>query len=167
MLQPAVVAERRVGLLQPLVNRRRAQGPRGGQLLVGEADTEAARIIFAHFGIGPGHGCPIAVARHIHAPDVRARITVHHPVRQGEANAAALAETGHDAAGNPEISEAAYRTNKRISIWRKSEWPVDDLLDPGLADVGKMLEPHSEAGSDALQIIGQQILSEIPRRFTL
>src|SRR5215475_5369477 len=103
MLEAAVLAEHGVLLLEPVVNRRGLERPRGDQLLVREADAEAARIILAHLGVGVAERGPVAVARHVHAPDVRARITLDHPARQRETDAPALAETRHHAAGHPEI----------------------------------------------------------------
>ena len=137
-LQPVGDAELRALGGEQVVDRRGLERPPGGQFLVGEADGEAARIVLAHLGVGVGHGRPVTVARDIHRPDIGARIACHHPVRQREPDAAALAETGRDAAGDPETGKPAHRSDQRVAIRREGEGPVDDLLDAGLLEGREM-----------------------------
>jgi hypothetical protein len=78
--QPIGDAELRAPCGKQIVDRRGFQRPPGRQLLVGEADGKAARIVFPHLGVGVGHRGPVAVARHVHRPDVEAGIALDHPV---------------------------------------------------------------------------------------
>src|SRR5207245_9431316 len=98
------------------------------------------------------------------APDVEARIAMHHPVGEREADAAALAKAGHDGASAPEIGQALDRTDERIAVEREGEGAVDDLLDAGLLDAGEMLEADLQRRRDAVDIGLQQFMAEIPRR---
>ena len=87
-----------------------------------------------------------------------------HPVGQREADAAALAEAGHDGAGAPEIGQALHRADQRVAVEREGEGAVDDLLDAGLLDAGEMLEADFQRRRDAVEIGRQQFMAEIPRR---
>ncbi len=78
--QPVGGAEHRAGLLKPVVDRRGQQRAGAGQFLVRIADREAARIVFAHLGIGIGERRIIAVAADIHGEDVETGIAMDHPV---------------------------------------------------------------------------------------
>ena len=80
VLEAAVVAPQRVLGLHAVVDGCGLQRARRRQLLVGEADAEAARVVLAHLGVGVAARRPFAVARDIHAPDVGARVAVDHPV---------------------------------------------------------------------------------------
>jgi hypothetical protein len=101
-LQPPAVAHDSVVVAHHDVIKRGGLLRAGGwQFLVGEADREAAGIVLAHLGVGVAQRRPFAEAGYIHAPDVEARIAVHHPVRQRQANAAAL--------GNPAITAQAVQ----------------------------------------------------------
>ena len=165
MLEAAVIAEDRVLCLQALVDGRGAQRTRRREFLVGEADAEAARVVLAHLGVGVGERGPIAVARHVHAPDVGARVAVHHPLREREAHAAALAEARHHAASDPEVAQAAHRADQRVAIRREGKGAVHDLFDARLAELREVLETHLEAGRDAVKVIRQQVLAEVPGGF--
>ena len=122
-----------------VIERRGLLRAGGGQFLVGEADREAAGIVLAHLGVGVGAGRPFAEAGAVHGPDVEAGIAVHHPVREREAHAAALAEARHDAAGEPEIPQTLHRADDRVAVGREGEGPVDDALDAGVGRAGKCL----------------------------
>ena len=110
VLEPAVVAEHRMLGLQPLVDRRGAQRPcRRGAPRSGSGCESAASSSRA-----PWRWCRRASPsrRSARRPSPRCRrpgSPSHHPVRQREADAAALAEAGHHAAGDPEIAQAADR----------------------------------------------------------
>ena len=80
---------------------------------------------------------------------------------------AALAETRHDAASAPEIGEAAHRTDEWVSVWCEGEGAVDDLLYAGILERRKMFETQFERRRDAIDVRGEQIVSEIPRRLGL
>ena len=164
MLEAAVFAEHRVLGLQALVHRRGAQWPRGVQLFVRKTDAEAARIILAHLGVGIFRRGPVAVAGNVHGPDVGARVALGHPVGERKAHAAALAEAGHDAAGHPVVPQALDRAYQRIAVGREGKGAVHDLANADLGQPRKMFERHFQTWGDAFQIIGQQILAEIPGR---
>ncbi len=57
-----------------------------------------------------------------------------------------------------------HRPDQRIAVRRKRERSIDDLADAGLAQRRKVLERDFQARRDALQIVGQQVLAEVPRR---
>ena len=118
MLEAEGRAEHRALRLQPVVDGRHPQRPRRGQLLVREADAEAPRIVLAHLRVRVRHRRPVAEARDVHRPDVEAGIAVDHPVRQREADAAALAESGHHAARRP--SSCASRGSARRPDCRRA-----------------------------------------------
>src|SRR5476651_2135470 len=164
MLKTAAFAEHRVFGDQLVVDRRRAQRPARWQFFVGKADTETARIILAHFGVGVRKRRPVAETRYVHAPDIMAGIALDHPIGERQTDAAALAEAGHHAASDPEVSEAPDRPNERIAVRRESEGAIDDLADADLAEFGEMFERGLEARRDAVEIVGQQVLPEIPWR---
>ena len=60
-----------------------------------------------------------------------------------------------------------HRADQRIAVGREGEGAVDDLADAGLAELGEMLERRLQARRDAVEIVGQQVLAEIPRRLAL
>ncbi len=139
--QPKGHAPLRALRRQKVVDRRGLERPPGRQFLIGEADGKTPRIILAHLGVGVGHRRPVAVARDIHRPDVGAGIALDHPVRQRQANTAALRKPGHDAAGDPEARQAAHRPDQRVAVGREGEGAVDDLLDAGVLEGREMPEP--------------------------
>src|ERR1700677_2595658 len=167
ILKTAIFAEYRIFRDQSVVDRSRAQWARGGQLFVWKADAEAARVILAHLGVGVGQRRPIAESGDVHAPDVVAWIALDHPVGERETDAASLAETGHHAAGDPKVLQSLHGSDQRVAVRRERKRPVDDLADARFAEIGKMLERRLQARRDAIEIVGQQILAEIPRRFAL
>ena len=162
--QPVGGAEHRAGLLQPVVDRRGQQRAGAGQFLVRIADREAARIVFAHLGIGIGERRIIAVAADIHGEDVETGIAMDHPVGERQPDAAALRKAGHDGAGRPEIGHAAHRPDQRIAIRREGEGAVDDAADAGLVEGREMAEADFQLAGNALDILGQQFMAEIPGR---
>jgi hypothetical protein len=160
---PAVAHDRVVVAHHDVVERGGLLRAGGGQFLVGEADREAAGIVLAHLGVGVAQRRPFAEAGYIHAPDVSAGIAVHHPVRQRQANAAALAEPGHDGAGGPVVGQAPDRPDQRVAVRREGEGAVDDLLDAGVFHRREMAEPDFQRRRDAVEIGRQQLMAEIPR----
>ena len=167
MLERAIVAEYRMLGLQALVDRRRAQRPRRGSSSFGKADAEAARIILAHLRVGVGERGPVAVPRDVHAPDIVPGIAIDHPLRERKADAAALAESGHDPAGDPEVARPANGPDQRIAVGGEGEGAVHHFADARLLECREMLEADGEARGDAVEIVGQQVLSEVPRRLAL
>src|SRR5262249_44281951 len=128
---------------------------------------EAPRIILTHLGVRIAKRRPIAETCDIHAPDVEAGIAFDHPICESKADAAALAEARHDAAGDPEILQALDRADERIAVRGESKGGVDDLTDADLAEFREMFEGRLEAGCDAVEIVGEEILAEVPRRLLL
>ena len=84
-----------------------------------------------------------------------------------QADAAALAEAGHDAAGDPVVLQAPHRPDQRVAVRREGEGAVDDLLDAGALERREMLEADLEARRDALEVVRQQLVAEIPGRLAL
>ncbi len=152
----------RIHGLLALIDRGGAQRAGGGQFLIRETDLEPAGIVFPHPGIGIGHCRPIAIARHIHAPDIKARIAIDHPVRQRQADPAALAEPCHNATGAPVILQAAHWTHQRVAIGREGEGSIDDLFDPGALERWEVTEANFQRWRDTIDIFLQQFMAEIP-----
>ena len=144
VLEAAIIAEHRMLRLELLVDRRRSQRPRGRQLFVGKADAEAPRIILTDFRIRVGKRGPVAVTRDVHRPDIGARVAVDDPMRQRQSNAAALTESGHDAARHPEVLQSLDRTEQRIAVGREGERAVHHPLDAGVAHRREMRETDLE-----------------------
>ena len=163
-LKPPRIAHHGALSAHDIVERRRLLRPRGRQFFVRKADGEAARIILAHFFVRVRPCRPFAVARHVHAPDIEAGIAVDHPLREGEADTAALAESRHDSAGDPEIPEPLHRPHQWVAVRRERERTIDHALDAGLGHARKMLVGDLQRGGDAVEIIGQELLAEIPGR---
>src|SRR5262249_11300998 len=67
-------------------------------------------------------------------------------------------------AGDPEVFESPDRTHERVAVRCESEGTVHHLADADLAERRKVLEADLEAGRDALQVIRQKTLREVPRR---
>ena len=149
------------------VERRRPERAPGRQLLAGEADAEFPGVVLAHLGVRIGHGGPVAVAGDVHAPDVGAGIALDHPVRQRQADAAALGQAGHHAAGDPVVLEAAHRPDERVAVRREGEGAVDDAPDAGAPERREMLEADLEARRDALEVVLEQLVPEFPGRLPL
>ena len=61
----------------------------------------------------------------------------------------------------------AHRADQRVAVGREGEGAVDDALDAGAPDRREMLEADFEAGGDAVEVVGQQLVAEIPRRLAL
>ena len=93
LFQPPGHAELRALRLQQIVDRCGFQRSRGRQFFVREPDREAAAVVFLHLGVGIGQRRPVAVARHIHRENIKARIAVDHPVGQRQTDTAALTES--------------------------------------------------------------------------
>ena len=164
MLEPEARAPYRVVGGEPVVDRRGVQWPASRELLVGEGDAEPAAVVLPHLGIGVGEARPVAEAGHVHRPDVFTRIAVDHPAREGEADPAALRETGHHRAGHPAVAHAGHRADQRIAVRREGERPVDHVLDPRLGHRRVVLERDLQRRGDPVEIGGQQLLVEGPRR---
>ncbi len=157
-------AEDGVGGLHAVIEGRGAERAGGREFLVGEGDAEAAAVVFADLGVGPGERGPVAVAGDIHGPDVEAGIAVGHPAGQRQADAAALAEAGHDAAGDPVVGQAADRADEGVAVCGEGEGAVDDALDAGLFQPGEVAEADLEVAGDAVEVRRQEFGLEVPRR---
>ena len=135
---------------------------RGRQFFIREADTEAAGIILAHFLVGVRTRRPFAITRDIHTPDIKARIAMHHPLRECETNTTTLTEACHHRAGDPVIRKTLHRANERIAIRREGEGAVDDFLDAGFRHGREMLVADFKRWRDTIEIRLQQFRAEIP-----
>ena len=167
MLKPVGPAEHGAFPVERIVDRRGPERASRRQLLAGEADAESPRVVLAHLGVRIGHGGPVAVAGDVHAPDVGAGIALDHPVRQRQADAAALGQAGHHAAGDPVVPKAPHRPNERVAVRREGEGAVDDAPDAGAPERREMLEADLEARRDALEVVLEQLVPELPGRLPL
>ena len=156
-------AEARSSRLLRVVARRHLQRPAGGQLLVRIGDHKTPRIELrgglAQIAV-VARKC--AVARDVHAEDVRARITIHHPVGEHQADRPALRKPGHAPAGGPVIAEPGHWADQRITVRREREGAVDPLADAGVLQTWKALEADVEFRADAVDVFGDQIHAIVP-----
>ncbi len=89
---------------------------------------------------------------------------MRHPLGQREPDAAALGKPRHYATSRPVIAQATHGPDQRIAVRGEREWPVHDLLDAGAPDGWEVLEADLEMRRQALQIVGQELHVEVPRR---
>ena len=148
--QPPRISHHRALRAHHVVQSRRLLRPGSRQLFVREPDRKPPRIVLAHFLVRVRPCCPLAEARHIHAPDVETRIAIHHPLRQRQSHAAALRKARHDGTGHPEIPHSLYRTHQRIAIGRERERTIDHALDTGLGHGREMLIGDLQRRRDSL-----------------
>ena len=147
-----------------VVQRSGLQRTACGQFFVRKADAKAPRIVLAHLGVGIGAGGPVAIARNVHAPDVKAGVAVDHPVGERQPDAAALAETGHHAAGTPEIGATLHGTYQRVAVGCEGEGAIDDAFDARVFQGREVLEGDLQRGRNAVQVGLQQLLAKAPGR---
>ena len=159
---PAVAHDRAL-CAHHVVQRRGLLRAGCGQFFVGEADAKAPRIVLAHLGVGVVAGGPVAVARHVHAPNVKAGVAIDHPVGERQTDAATLAETGHHTAGAPEVAQAFDRAHQGVAVGGEGEGAVDHALDAGVFQSGEVLEGDFQRRRDAVQVGLQQLLAKTPR----
>ena len=162
-LEPPRSSELGARLAHPVVDRGRAERAGGGKLLVRIADGEPARVVLLHLVEGVRHGRPVAEAGHVHREHVGPRVAVHHPVRDREPDPASLGEAGHHPARDPEPVESPDRTDERVAVRRERERPVHDLLDPCVLERREMLEADLERGRDPVDVLGEELVAEVPR----
>ena len=89
---------------QSVVDRGGQEWPGSRQLLVRECDLKPPPVILLDLRIRVAECRVVAEPGDVHRPDIHPGIglvTGRHPGRQGEADAAALGQPGHDAARNP------------------------------------------------------------------
>ena len=159
---PAVAHDRAL-CAHHVVQRRGLLRAGCGQFFVGEADAKAPRIVLAHLGVGVVAGGPVAVARHVHAPNIKAGVAIDHPVGERQTDAATLTETGHHTAGAPEVAQAFDRAHQGVAVGCEGEGAVDHALDAGVFQGGEMLEGDFQRRRDAVQVGLQQLLAKTPR----
>ena len=162
VLQTEARTPHRVVGRETVVDRRRVQWASGRELLVGERDAEAARVVLAHLGVGVGERRVVAVPGDIHAPDVGTGIAVHHPVGEAEADSTALREAGHDGTCAPHALHPLDRADQGIAIGAEREGAVDELLDAGTANGGEVFEAARQFRRDAIEVVGEQLEHEVP-----
>ena len=127
-------------------------GPGTRQFFIREFDRETARIILAHFFIGIAARGPFAKARNIHGPHIKTGVAIHHPLRQRQANATALAEARHHTTSAPEIFQALHRPHQGIAIGRESERPIDHALDANIGNGRKMFVTQFQVWRNSVKI---------------
>ncbi|CAB4653751.1 unannotated protein [freshwater metagenome] len=147
---------------QAVVDRCGVQWSCCCKLLVREGNTESTRIVFAHLRIGVFQRCKVAVAGHVHAPNVCAWVAVHHPVGKRKPNASTLRQAGHNCTSRPHSSHAFDWPHERVAVWRECERAVDELLNSCTSHGGEVCKAALELWSNALQIVWQQLEYEIP-----
>ena len=158
-------AKDRVQCLLFLIDRGGAKRSCCGQFFIGKGDLKPPGVVLPHLGAGVGHGGPVAEAGNIHSPDVKARVTMHHPVGQGESHTAALTEAGHHTTGAPEIAKPPDRSDQRIAIRRECERPVDNLFNARMFKRGEMSKSHFQGWCNPIEVFLQQFVSKVPWGF--
>ncbi len=106
--------------------------------------------------------CPVAGV--VHAVDVGARFTFHHPFRQRLADPAALQEARHDPAGKPVVLLAAYRPHQRVAVGREGEGTIDPAPDADAVEHRKAIEGKGQFIRDAVNILLDQVEAIVPGR---
>ena len=162
MLEPVARPEDRVLRPPRAVGGGGDEGAPGRQLLVGVADGEAALVVLAHLDPGVGAGAPVAEARHVHREHVAGGLALHHPLREREADAAALAEARHHRAGAPVAGQPRHRADERVAVRGEGEGAVDDALDAGVLQAGVAPERDVQLVAHALRLVGEQLVPEVP-----
>ncbi len=105
-----------------------------------------------------------AEARDVHREHIHARLALGDPLRDREADAAALAEASHHAAREEVVGEAAHRPDDRVAVGREHHAAVDDALDAAVGEAGIALHRDLERAPDPVDVVGQQLVREILRR---
>ena len=100
----------------------------------------------------------------VHREHVHAGVALDDPVGEREADAAALREACHHAAGEIEVAQPRHRPDQRIAVRREGERAVDHPLDAGARDRREVREGDLEAGRDAVEVRRQQLVAEVGRR---
>ena len=86
---------------------------------------------------------------------------------EGETHATALTESCHHAACAPIIFQPTHRADQGIAVRSECKRPIDDFLDAGLFECGKVLKRDLERRHDPLDVGLQQLVAEGPRRLVL
>ena len=133
------------------------QGAPGGEFFVGEGNAETVAVVFHNLGLGVAGGSPIAKAGYVHAPNVVAGVAGGHPVGHGEADAAALAETSHDAGCDPVASLPSYRPDNWVAIGGKSKGAVNDLFDSYIVENREVVEANFKRGGESFNVGGEEL----------
>ncbi len=163
-LEPELVAPDCAKIVKDVIHRSRPVRSGGGALFVGVADGEAFLIEFNDFRDGVARGDPLAVAGDVEAGHVALCLAFDHPLRKGQADAAALGEAGHDGAGGPEVAQARDGADEGVAVGGEGEGAVDDALDAGALEHGEAVVGHFDAVGDLVEVVGQQLVAEIPGR---
>ena len=141
------------------------QRPPRGQLLVGVAHHEPAGVELARrLADVAAVGGVVAVAGHVHAEDVRLRLSPDHPLRQRLAHAAPLQEARHHRAGAPVAGHAPHRAHQRVPVGREGERPVHPGLHADLLQRGVAFEPHDQLPLDPVGLFLEQLHPVVPGR---
>jgi hypothetical protein len=163
-LQAEGVAHDRAPRHQPVVERRGLLAAALGQGLVGEGQDEAALVVLRGLDRAVFGRRVVAEAGHVHGPDVDRGLAVHHPLGETEADAAGLAEAGHDADRDPVVPEPRHRADHGVAVGAEGEGAVDHVLDAGPAERRDPLEAQFEPVGDAVEVGRQQLVAEVHGR---
>ena len=88
-------------------------------------------------------------------------------LRERQADAAALGEAGHHAAGDVEVAQARHRPDQGIAVGGEGERAVDHPLDPGAPERREVLEGDLEARRDPIEVGLEQLVAEVGGRGVL
>jgi len=164
-LLPAIVEaeDGAFGLLRG-VGRECPQRPAGStfEMRVG-AFLPVLVIIFGPLE-GEALAGPAAEAGDVPEIHIHLRLSVDYPFRDHLADAGALVQAAHHAAGAEIVLQLGVRPKQRSKVGRKDHRPVDDALDAGLAESWHAVHRHFEIAIHARQVVGQQLVAEIERR---
>ncbi len=118
-----------------------------------------------------GHVAQVTIVRgvgtepgDIHPEHVVAGVAVHDPVREREADAGALREARHDAAGRPVVGDPVDGPHEGVAIRGEREGSVDPTADAGSLQHGEPPETDRELGHDPVELLGEQGPAEVPVR---
>ena len=161
-LKPELCAPDGTHACKNVVHRCGAIGPCRRQLFVGVRHGKPFLIVLDDLGQGVSGRDPGAKAGHIHRHRVAFGFAFDHPLRQHKANAATLAEAGHDAASRPVIAHSGDRADQRIAIGGKGKGAVDHVLDAGALQIRKPFVSEINALLYLVKVIGQQCLAKVP-----
>ena len=115
--------------LQGFIQRRGAQRPPGGALLIGEGRCVFVLVHLNGLGHGVFGGGVVAVATPVQRPQIPLGFAMHHPLGQRFAGTAALRNAEAEGVAVEKITQTRLRADIRVAVRRIGNRPVDPPLD--------------------------------------
>ena len=163
-LEPVLCAPDCAHAIKDVIHRCGAERARSGEFFVRVGDRKAFLVILDHLGPCIARRDPVAKPRTIHRESVALAFPLDHPLCEHQAHTAALAKASHDRAGGPVIAHPRHGANKRVAIGGKGKRSVDHGFDAHLGQRRKAAIGKGDGVLDLVEIIGQQLVPETPRR---